>query len=127
MQSKYPSSGFAGYPIHPRILPLYEYVTGANNIPPHPFPELSDYISRKVTPLRLLGQAAYLTVIGEYAKAAELVALRGSNLRNESDSKVLEDVRRERIGIHQEEVDYFKKIGAAMPLEAWSDRITIIN
>ena len=80
---------------------------------PVEFPELCrSWIERKSTPNRLSGKAAYLTLMGQFDEAIQLIARIPVNLVGDGDRKILADAHARHVIVPPEGLAYLRSIGA---------------
>jgi hypothetical protein len=95
---------------------VYSFLIDPAAIPaaaPVEFPELCrPWVERKSTPNRLSGKAAYLTLMGQFDEAIQLLARIPAKLVGDGDRKILADAQARRVIVPPESLAYLRGIGA---------------
>lgn len=91
---------------------LLDPVASLATAPPQ-FPELCrPWVVRRSTPNRLSGKAAYLTLMGCFDEAIELLAQIPPKLVGAGDRKILADAQARQVVVPPESIAYLRDIGA---------------
>lgn len=94
------------------MIEVYRYLLGEIDHPPEPFELVGDFVSRKETPLRLMGMIGYQVVAGNFSCANSYFHKLSGSPQDEFKTKLEQDIR-EQVCRETAHKKFLKGIGAS--------------